>query len=190
MAFRWRNLGALATCLVIAWLALGPMPRIPGLAVADLGFASLGHAAGEAVDAVLPAPVLPAAAGLLVPVAVPLALAGRFLRSWRERDAGALCLAWAATVLTALAVAADEAAEPGPASAGAPHDWAALLGPPGLRALDRTADLVSALRGGAVVLLVVAAAVCAAPLVGAGLRAASAAEPRASTWNGPNRRRV
>jgi hypothetical protein len=190
VASRWRDLGTLATCVVVGWLVLGATPRLPGLAVVDLGFASLGHAAGEAVDAVLPATILPAAAGLLAPAAVPLALAWRFLLSRRERHAGALCLVWAAAVLTALAVAAGEAAGPGPAGAGAPSDWAVLLGPPGPRALDRTAEVVGALRGGAVVLLTAAVAVCAAPLVPGGRRALAPSDPPAATWSGPNRRRV
>jgi hypothetical protein len=167
VASRWRKLGPLATCLVVAWLALGPLPRMPVLAVADAGFAALGRGAGEVVDALVAVPLLPALAGLVVPVAVPLVLAGR---------AGALA----------------EAAEPGPAGPGSPSDWALLLGRRGLRALDRSADLVSLLRVGATVLLVIAIAVCAVPVVADAVGSGSPPEPRAkaTAWNGPNRRRI
>jgi hypothetical protein len=190
VASRWRELASLGVCLIVGSLALGPLPQIPGLALVDLGFASLGHAAGGLFDALLAAPVLPAVTGLVAPVAVPLVLAARFLRSRCDRPAGALCLAWAAAVLTALAAAAGEAAEPGPAGPGAPHDWATVLGPPGLRVLGRTAGIMSALRGGAMVLLVAGVVVSAVPLVAAAARRAEATEAPAAAWNGPNRRRV
>jgi hypothetical protein len=192
VASRWRNPGPLVTCLVVAWLALGPLPRMPVLVVADAGFAALGRGAAEVVDALVGVPVLPALAGLVVPVAVPLVLAGRFLRSRYEREAGALCLAWAGTVLTGLAVALAEAAEPGPAGPGSPSDWALLLGRRGLRALDRSADLVSVLRTGATVLLVIAIAVCAVPLVADAVGSGSPPEreAKARAWSGPNRRRI
>jgi hypothetical protein len=190
VASRWRELGSLGICLILGSLALGPLPRIPGLALVDLGFASLGHAAGGVVDAVLGTPVVPAVAGLVAPVVVPLALAVRFVRSGHERAASALCLAWAATVLTALAAAAGEAAEPGPAGDGAPQDWAVLLGPRALRVLGHTAGIMDALRGGAMVLLVVGVVLSAAPLVLDAARSAGGNEAPAAAWNGPNRRRV
>ena len=186
MAPRWRNLGALFTCLAASWLAF-ELPRIPVLSLVDLGFASVGHAAGEVVAAVVPAPTLPALAGLLAPVAVPLALAGRFLRSRAERTAGALCLAWAATVLTGLAVAFRDAVAAGPAHPGPASDWVVLLG----RTLDRSALLTDLLGGGAVLLLLAAVALCAVPLL---TDVARGHPPRpaagATAWSGPNRRRI
>jgi len=152
-----------------------------------LGFASVGHAAGWVRGAVLPAPTLPALAGLVAPVAVPLALAGRLLRSRAERTAGALCLAWAATVLTGLAAALREAGDPGPAGPGPASDWRVVLG----SALDRWEHLTDLLEGGAVLLLLAAVAVCAVPLLNevAGMdRPRRAAE--ATAWSGPNRRRL
>jgi hypothetical protein len=188
---RWRDLGSIGICLVLGWLALGPLPRIPGLAVVDLGFASLGHLAGEIADTVLVAPVVPAVGGLVAPVAVPLAVAVCLLRSRREHHGGALCLAWAATVLTALAAEVLAAAEPGPAGPGGPHDWAVLLGPPGLRALDRAAGVAGVLRGGAVALLVAAVVLCAAPLLTNPRRTATARpQPAGAAWRGPTSRRV
>ena len=186
MALPWRNLGSLLVCVAASCLAFQVAP-IPVLSVADLGFASVGHAAGEVLAAVVPAPRLPALAGLLAPVAVPLVLAGRFLRSHAERTAGALCLAWAATVLTGLAVALREAAAPGPADPGAASDWAAVLG----SALDRSGQLTDLLEGGAVLLLLAAVVVSAVPLL-TELAGMDPPPPRqaTTTWNGPNRRRI
>ena len=185
MAPPWRTLGSLVACLAAAWLAF-EVPRIPVLSVADLGFASVGRGAGEVVAAVVPAPVLPALAGLLAPVAVPLALAGRFLRSRVERHAGALCLAWAATVLAALCVALREAAAPGRAGPGASADWAELLG----GALDRSSGLAGLLEGGAVVLLLAAVGLCAVPLVAELAESGRPSAPAPTTFRGPNRRRI
>lgn len=190
MATRWRNVGFLAGCVLTAWLALGDLPRMPVLVVVDAGFAALGRGAGEVVDGVLRVPRLPALAALLVPVAVPLVLAARFLRSRSERLAGALCLAWAGTVLTGLAVALSEAAEPGPAGPGSPSDWALVLGRRGLRALGPSAGLVSGLRAGATVLLVAAIAVCAMPLVVDAAGRATPPPPEPDTWSGSTRRRI
>ncbi len=187
---RWRDLGSLALCLLVGALALGPLPQVPGLAVVDLGFASLGHAAGELVTVAVPTPLPPALGGLLVPLAVPLGLAVRFARSARERHATAVCLAWAAAVLTAAAMAATEAAEPGPAPAGAPHDWAVVLGPRGFRALAEAGDVAAALRAGAVVLLVAAVVLSVVPLALAAVRAVGGPPPAPAAWTGTNRRRI
>jgi hypothetical protein len=190
VTLRRRDLLTLVVCAVLGALALGPAPHIPGLEVVDLGFASLGRLAGQVPAAAWGTPVLPALGGLVLAVAVPVALAVVLLRSPRERHGGALCLAWAATVLTALAADARSAAEPGPAAPGGPHDWAVLLGPRGLQALGRAADVAGALRGGAAVLLVLAVVVCATPLVAGLLRATARSEAPASTWGGPASRRV
>lgn len=187
---RYRDLGLFGVCLVVGGLALGSVPRIPGLALVDVGFAALGRLAGEGVRAAIGNPLPPAVAGLLVPVAIPLVLAVRFLGRTRERYAGALCLAWAATVLTALAVTVREAAEPGPAGSGTASDWAVVLGPPGLRLLDRAGDVAGLLRFGAGVLVAAAAVICIAPLVVDVVRAAGRPEQPAAVWNGPNGRRV
>jgi len=189
VAPRWWNLSALGTTVLLALLALGPQPRIPGLSLVDLGFASLGHLAGEAAGVLGAASVLPAIGGLVLSVALPLLLAGRFVRSRAERTAGALCLAWAATVVTALAADLLAAAEPGPAGPGAPSDWTVLLGAQGLGALDRAADVAGALRTGALALFVVAAAVCAAPLVADAVRAVPrVASPAPPLTPAPRRR--
>jgi hypothetical protein len=189
---RYRDLGAFGVCLMAGGLALGDVPRIPGLAVVDLGFASLGRLAGEVVRTAIGNPVPVAVGGLLVPLVVPLVLAVRFLGSPHDRPAGALCLAWAATVLTALAVTVQEAAEPGPARSGTASDWSVVLGPPGLRMLERAGDVAGALRFGAGGLVLAGALVCAAPLLGDLVRAATtpAPEQAATMWDGPNRRRV
>jgi hypothetical protein len=190
--FRYRDLGALGVCLIAGGLALGDVPRIPGLAVVDLGFASLGRLAGEVVRTAVGSPIPAAAGGLVVPVVVPLALAVRFLGSSRERHAGALCLAWAATVLAALAVTVREAAAAGPTGSGTASDWVVVLGPPGLRALDRAEEVAGALRFGAGGLVVAGVMVCAAPVLADLVRAATAVaqEQPAASWNGPNRRRA
>jgi len=190
VTYRHRDLGALGVCLVLGGLALGDVPRVPGLSLVDLGFASLGRFAGEVVRAGIGNPIPPAVGGLLVPVAVPLVLAVRSLASPRERPVGAVCLAWAATVLTALAVTVQQAAEPGPADSGTASDWAVVLGPPGLRALEHAAGVASLLRSGAMVLVVAAVLICAAPILGDLVRAAARTEASAGVWNGPNRRRV
>ena len=190
MGYRYRDLGALGVCLVLGGLALGDVPRIPGLALVDLGFASFGRLAGELVRTALGSPIPPAVGGLLVPVVVPLVLAVHFLGRARERPAGAVCLAWAATVLTALAVTVHQAAEPGPAGPGTASDWAVVLGPRGLHALEHAAGVASALRSGAMVLVVAGVLVCAAPILGDLVRTATRQEGPSTAWNGPNRRSV
>src|SRR4051794_32642282 len=126
---RLRELAAFGVCLMAGGLALGDSPRIPGLRLVDLALASLGHLVGHVVRGGFDSPIPPALAGLVVPVVVPLYLAVRFLGDDRQRHVGALCLAWAATVLTGSAAALGDAAEPGPAGRGAPSDWAVVLGP-------------------------------------------------------------
>ena len=185
-----RDLGSLGLCVLVGVLALGPLPQVPGLALVDLGFASLGHAAGELISVAVATPLPAALGGLLLPLAVPLGLAVRFARSPGERHAAAVCLAWSAAVLTALAQAATEAAEPGPAPVGGPHDWAVVLGPRGFRALAEAGDVAAALRGGAVVLLVAAVVLSVVPLALAGVRAVGAPPPAPAAWNGTNRRRI
>lgn len=187
---RWRDVGSLALCLVAGALALGPLPQFPVLALVDLGFASVGHALGKLLAVAVDTPLLPALGGLVVPVAVPLALAVRFLPSRPERHAAALCLAWAVTVLTALAAAVTEAAEPGPAPDGSAHDWAVVLGPRGLRSLADAADVAVVLRTGAVLLLVASVVLSAAPLVAGALRAAAPPSPAPAGVDGTNRRRI
>src|SRR5215212_10022334 len=83
VAPRWWNLSALGTTVPLALLALGPQPRIPGLSLVDLGFASLGHLAGEAAGVLGAASVLPAIGGLVLSVAVPLLRPRRFGRTER-----------------------------------------------------------------------------------------------------------
>ena len=182
VASRWRDVLALAVCVVLGGLAFSVSPRVPGLVLVDLGFAQLGHLAAAAIGAPLGGvDVLVAVTGPLTQVAVPVALALRFLSSRWERAAGAMCLAWAATSLTA--VSADVADAAGGATAGSgPHDWSVLLGPGGLVALERAGDVAALVDIAAAVLLFVAIALCLAPLVRDGLRAADGPAPDPQRW--------
>jgi len=162
---QWRYVGALGVCAVLGWIAFSITPRVPVLALVDLGFAQLGHLAGAAVATPFGDPdVLVAVAGPLTQVAVPLALALRFLSDRWDRPAGALCLAWAATSLTAVGADVADAAAGADAGSG-PHDWSVLLGPGGLVAVDRAGDLTGLLDGAAGIALAAALLVCAWPLV-------------------------
>lgn len=182
VASRWRDLFALGVCMVLGGVAFSITPRVPGLVLVDLGFAQLGHLVAAAVSAPLGGnDVLVAVAGLLTQVAVPVALALRFLSSRWERPAGAMCLAWAATSLTAVGADVNDAAVGATAGSGS-HDWSVLLGPDGLVPLDRAGDVAALLEGVAAVLLAVAIAVCLAPLVRDGLRAADGAAPAPQRW--------
>jgi hypothetical protein len=164
--------------VVLGGLALTVTPRVPGLALVDLGFAQLGHFVAAAIGAPLgDDDVLVAVAGPLTQVAVPLALALRFLSSRWERPAGALCLAWAATSLTAVGADVADAAAGATAGSG-PHDWSVLLGPGGLVAVDRAGDLTGLLDAAAGIALAAAILVCAWPLVSDALGVSEApAEP-------------
>jgi hypothetical protein len=182
VASRWRDVLALAVCVVLGGLAFSVAPRVPGLAVVDLGFAQLGHLVAATVGAALgDADLLVAVAGPLTQVAVPLALALRFLSSRWERPAGALCLAWAAASLTAVAADVTDAAGGATAGSGA-HDWSVLLGSGGLVPLARAADVAGLLEGLAALVLAAAVALCLVPLVRDGLRAAAGPAAPAERW--------
>jgi hypothetical protein len=182
VASRWRDVGALAVCVVLGSLAFSGWPRVPGLVLVDLGFAQLGHLVAAVVGAPLgDADLLVAVAGPLTSVAVPMALALRFLSSRLERSIGGVCLAWAATSLTA--AGADVADAAGGATTGSgPRDWSVLLRPGGLVPVDRAGDVAALLEGAAALALAVAIAVCVAPLVRDGLRVAGDSVAPAKTW--------
>jgi hypothetical protein len=182
VASRWRDVGALAVCVVLGWTAFTVTPRVPVLALVDLGFAQLGHLVAAAAGVPLgDAGVLVAVAGPLAQVAVPVALALHFLSNRWERSAGAVCLAWAATSLTAVSADVVDAAG-GATSGSGPHDWSVLLAPDGLVPLDRAAGVAALLEGVAVLLLVAAVVVCLGPLVGDVLRAADGPAPPPQRW--------
>jgi hypothetical protein len=168
--------------MVLAGVSFSVTPHVPGLVLVDLGFAQLGHLVAAAVGAPLGGTdLLVAVAGPLAQVAVPLALGLRFLSSRWERPAGAMCLAWAATSLHAVGADATDAAA-GVTSGSGPHDWSVLLGPDGLVPLERAGDVAGLLGVAAATLLAVAVAVCLAPLVRDGLRAADGPAPPPQRW--------
>jgi hypothetical protein len=187
VGLRWRNVGALAGCAVLGWIAFAVTPRVPVLVVVDLGFAQLGHLVATTAGAPFgDVDLLVAAAGPLAQVAVPLALAARLLSGHGDRPAGALCLAWGAASLVAVGADVADAASGVTGGSGA-HDWSVLLGPGGLVPLDRAADLTALLDVVAALVLAGAVLVCLAPLVAEAFGAPPVPAEPPRRWAGDRR---
>jgi len=136
-----RELAAVAGCVVLGWLGLRG-GRVPLLSAADLGFHELGHLICYLVPFV--GPLVTAAAGSAMQLAVPLGLAIYFLVVRHDNAAAAVCAAWAATDAADVArYIADAPFERLPLIGG-DHDWAFFFSADGIDAMDRAAGVAHA----------------------------------------------
>src|SRR2546428_1615989 len=88
---RWKYAIGVAVCALFGWIAFIRKAQVPLLSLVDLGFHELGHLVTR------PFPeLIMVMAGSAAQVAVPVGLAAYFLVR-KDRLAGAMCLAWAAT---------------------------------------------------------------------------------------------
>jgi len=155
----WRALAGIAACLVLGWFAFVRGTRVPLLGLVDLGVHELGHL----VTYVLP-DVWTAAMGSIAQVAVPLGLAAYFGLRWRDPIAAGICLAWAATSAQDASVYVADAPYQHLALIGGEHDWAFVLGPAHLDALEHAAGIAGIVKGFGALLLVAGLGLCAFPL--------------------------
>jgi hypothetical protein len=153
---RWRAAAGIGGCVTLAWFSIVRDVRVPLLGLVDLGFHELGHLL------TYPLPdVWTALMGSIVQVAVPLGLAGYFFAVRRDPVGGAVCLAWAGTSARDVAVYVADAPFERLELIGGDHDWAFVLGPANLNALDAAGTIASVVRlGGAT--LVLSGMVCCA----------------------------
>ncbi|HJV04889.1 MAG TPA: hypothetical protein VJ868_06470 [Actinomycetota bacterium] len=126
----WRYVVGLVACLILLWLTVRRDP-VPLLWRVDLGIHELGHF----LTYWLP-DLWTAAMGSALQVAAPLALAGYFLLRQEDLLGAALCAAWAGTSCQQVSVYVADAPYQALPLLGGEHDWAYLLGPAGLDALD------------------------------------------------------
>jgi hypothetical protein len=141
-------------CLVLGWIAFVRKAQVPLLSLVDLGFHELGHL----VTRPLPEVVM-VMAGSAAQIAVPTRLAAYFLIR-RDRFAGAICLAWAATSARDVSVHIADAPFRRLELIGGEHDWAFILGEH-WNALDKAGAIAAAVRGLGLALLFAGFCICA-----------------------------
>ena len=156
----WRNVAGLAGCLALAWFSIVRDTRVPLLGLVDLGFHELGHL----VTAVFP-DVVTAAMGSVTQVAVPLGLALYFGLVRPDAVGSALCLAWAGTSARDAAVYIADAPFQHLELIGGEHDWAFVLGPEHLDALEAAGAIAAVVRVGGTLLALAGIAWCVAGIV-------------------------
>lgn len=153
----WRYVAGLALIGVLLWYPFVQGQRVPLLWAADLGFHELGHLLmigfGETAHFV---------AGSVTQVLVPLGLAAYFWVRQRELLATGLMLAWAASAAQDASVYIADAPYQDLPLIGGHHDWNFLLSRWEL--LDSSAGIARGVWAAGLVLGVVGAVVCAAPL--------------------------
>jgi hypothetical protein len=136
-----RELLAVAACAALGWLGMRG-GRVPLLSAADLGFHELGHLLCYLLPVV--GPLVTAAAGSALQVAVPLGLATYFLVVRRDNAAAAVCAAWAATDAADVARYIADAPYERLPLIGGDHDWAFFFSADGIDAMDRAAGFAHA----------------------------------------------
>jgi hypothetical protein len=156
---RWKYVIGIAACVLFGWIAFVRKGQVPLLSLVDLGFHELGHL----VTIRLPQ-VLYFVAGSAAQIAVPLGL-GIYFVVRRDHFAGALCLAWAATSAKDVAVYIADAPTQLLPLIGGEHDWAVILGPEHLHALDKAGAIALAVRTLGLALLFASFALCVWHLV-------------------------
>jgi hypothetical protein len=156
---RLGNAAGVAGCLVLGWFAFVRGTRVPLLGLVDLGFHELGHLL------TYPFPdVITAMMGSVTQVAVPLGVALYFLYFRKDRLAGGLCLAWAATSAQDASVyIADAPAQSLPLLGDGIHDWAFVLGR--WHVIDRAAAIASGVKAFGLAMLFAGFAICLWSLV-------------------------
>jgi hypothetical protein len=152
----WRDLGGALACLALGILGFSGDGRVPLLAWINLAVHEFGH-----VAAFLAPQIVAAAMGSIAQVALPLAIAGHFLHR-RELVSAMLCLAWAGTSAHEAAIYIADAPHERLELIGGYHDWAFVLGPEGLDAMERAGQVAAAVDLAGLVLVAVAVAGCLA----------------------------
>jgi hypothetical protein len=160
---RWpASLATAAGALVLGWFAFVEERRVPVLGMADLGVHELGHllftAAPDLWTAVM---------GNGLQTLLPLLVGAAFALGRRDWPATGFCLAWAGTTLQDASVyIADAPFQAIPLLfAGTTHDWAYVLGPQQLDALDRAADVASTVHDAGLLVLAAGVGTCLLPAV-------------------------
>ncbi|HEY7755814.1 MAG TPA: hypothetical protein VID69_06280 [Actinomycetota bacterium] len=156
----WRYLAGVAGCLLLAWFSVLRDVRVPLLGLVDLGFHELGHLLTSSLP-----DVITAAMGSVTQVAVPLGLAAYFAIVRRDAVGAGICLAWAGTAARDVATYVADAPFERLPLIGGEHDWAFVLGPEHLDALDAAATIASVIRVGGTLLLLAGVGCCVAGLL-------------------------
>lgn len=156
MSRPWRAVAGMAACLLLAWFSIQRDVRVPLLGLVDLGFHELGHLL------TYPFPdVVTAAMGSIVQIAVPLGLAAYFVIVRHDIVGGGVCLAWAGTAARDVATYVADAPVELLELIGGEHDWAFVLGPEHLDALDAAGSIGSVVRVAGTMLVAGGIACCA-----------------------------
>lgn len=141
--------------MLLAWFSVMRDVRVPLLGLVDLGFHELGHLL------TYPFPdVITAAMGSVAQVAVPLGLAAYFAFARRDLVASGLCLAWTATSARDVGVYVADAPYERLQLIGGEHDWAFVLGPEHLDALDAAGTIAAIIKVAAALTLLAGVALC------------------------------
>jgi hypothetical protein len=157
----WRLAGGIALLALFGWFAFVRGTRVPLLGLVDLGFHELGHLL------TYPFPdVVTASMGSVTQVAVPIGLAAYFLAVRGDRLGGSLCLGWAGASAADVGVYIADAPTQELALLGeGEHDWAFVLGPEHLDALDQATAIAAWVKGLGLLLLFAGLAICCRELM-------------------------
>jgi hypothetical protein len=167
------SVAGIAGCLLLGWFSVVRDVRVPLLGLVDLGFHELGHLL------TYPFPdVVTAAMGSIAQVAVPLGLAAYFGVLRGDGVGAAVCLGWAGTSARDAAVYVADAPFQRLELIGGEHDWAFVLGPEHLDALDAAGTIASVIRVAGTLLLLAGIAWCLWNLVHTLPRPARRPSPR------------
>jgi hypothetical protein len=150
----WRYAAGIAGCALLAWFTLRTEP-VPLLWRVDLGFHELGHF----LTYWLP-DLGTALMGSVFQVLIPLGLAAYFSLRRKDLVGTGLCTAWAGASLQGVSVYVADAPFRLLPLLGGEHDWAFILGPAELDALDAAPELALAMRVMAILLVLAGGAVC------------------------------
>jgi hypothetical protein len=153
---RWGLGAGVALLALFGWFAFVRGSRVPLLGLVDLGFHELGHLL------TYPLPdVVTASMGSVTQVAVPIGLAAYFFVVRGDRLGGSLCLGWAGASAADVSVYIADAPTEDLALLGeGEHDWAFVLGPEHLDALDLAAGLATLVKVLGFLLLFAGLAIC------------------------------
>jgi hypothetical protein len=165
----WRSVAGIAGCVLLAWFSVVREARVPLLGLVDLGFHELGH-----LLSLLLTDVVTAAMGSVAQVAVPLGLAAYFGFARSDAVGAGVCMAWAGTSARDVAVYVADAPFERLQLIGGEHDWAFILGPEHLDALESAATIASTIRVGGTILILTGLGCCAWGLVDRRWRARTA----------------
>jgi hypothetical protein len=152
----WRYVIGVAGCLAIGLYPFVLGKRVPLLGLADLGFHEFGHLLTYSLP-----DVATAISGSAMQILVPLTLAAYFLlRAQRDLLAAGLCLAWAGSAATDVAVYVADAPYEALPLIGGHHDWAFILGRLGV--LDTAGGIAASIRWAGGVFVLAGLAACLA----------------------------